>query len=322
MHHATFSSQQQRRRLGFTLVELLVVIGIIALLISILLPALNSARRQSVQVKCAAQMKQMYNAFLFYGGENRNFWPAGRLQLGSTYSPGTKVYTVGGYDYPTDSSGSNASKAIYFYDFAAKYLTKTRQGNTSVTADEAEQARRSVIWACPAWEGFDGTSVGGKNRSQVGIGMNLWPTMTATDPATGVNYQADSESVYIKAFGDAGQVGQWVNSTTWGRRGAERMLLADSRLYLAEARAMPANGVFPPQPAITNNFTYTPGVAGQTTVDVYRHGKYPNLDATKAETFSQQGGKVAYNVLYCDGHVSNENSQKAAYQSLRQRFPG
>jgi prepilin-type processing-associated H-X9-DG protein len=55
---------------------LLVVIGIIALLISILLPALNNARQQAVQVKCLSQMKQLSNAFVMYVNENHGWMPS------------------------------------------------------------------------------------------------------------------------------------------------------------------------------------------------------------------------------------------------------
>jgi prepilin-type N-terminal cleavage/methylation domain-containing protein/prepilin-type processing-associated H-X9-DG protein len=75
MHISPRTSPQRRITRGFTLVELLVVIGIIALLIGLILPALSRAGRQAARVDCSSRVRQIMIATLAYAQENQSYLP-------------------------------------------------------------------------------------------------------------------------------------------------------------------------------------------------------------------------------------------------------
>jgi prepilin-type N-terminal cleavage/methylation domain-containing protein len=69
--------RRNRRRTGFTLVELLVVIGIIALLVSILLPTLNRARESARRTKCLANLRNIGQFVHMYANQSKDQIPIG-----------------------------------------------------------------------------------------------------------------------------------------------------------------------------------------------------------------------------------------------------
>src|SRR5258705_10140805 len=107
---------------GVTLVELLVVIAIIALLIAILLPALNAAREQANRVKCASNLRQIGIAEQMYAGENKGQYPRVPYDAGGGTAYFSGFAKRDPFDRP-DGPHYNDVTAGIFLLVRGKYLT-------------------------------------------------------------------------------------------------------------------------------------------------------------------------------------------------------
>jgi prepilin-type N-terminal cleavage/methylation domain-containing protein/prepilin-type processing-associated H-X9-DG protein len=103
------TSPSRRSSKGFTLVELLVVIGIIALLISILLPSLNKARQAANATACLSNLRQSGIALQMYANENKGVLPDCVMYWNKRHAG------LATYQYGTRSTG--ADFALYAFSF-------------------------------------------------------------------------------------------------------------------------------------------------------------------------------------------------------------
>ena len=105
---------------GFTLVELLVVIGIIALLISILLPALNKARQAAQRVACAAKLQQIMVAANTHVTDHVGYYPLAGILTGGQPQE-LDDFSCRKYDY-IDSSPLNTNGATLGINWVTRAL--------------------------------------------------------------------------------------------------------------------------------------------------------------------------------------------------------
>jgi len=171
-----------RRAAAFTLVELLVVIGIIALLISILLPALSKARESGNQVKCLAQNRQILQGMMLHANDHRNYMPI----AGNMFTPSGSPADMGDplrqkYEY----YGTNNNYVITSTPAGVgKYLSQDMDFTSLASIEKSMQTGLTRnIFVCPSDK--TGGRYGKTVNSASGSGGSHWTSYAFNEAALG-----------------------------------------------------------------------------------------------------------------------------------------
>jgi prepilin-type N-terminal cleavage/methylation domain-containing protein/prepilin-type processing-associated H-X9-DG protein len=182
----------RRNESGFTLVELLVVIGIIALLVGILLPALNKARESARTIKCASNLKSIGQGIALYVAEYKGALPASNYYKGLSFDP------VSG-QLPTQPANGYVHWSSYLYG------DKAKQGTDAPFRDtfgwDAFQCPSLEKGGLPPANTFAGNDDGLPNESGPAVIDWQAPRLAYT-----VNEALCPRGLFVKFFSDRGNI--------------------------------------------------------------------------------------------------------------------
>ena len=182
--YTRFTRAYLQRPIGFTLVELLVVISIIALLMAILMPALNTAQKKAMYAVCKSQFHQIGLATLMYAEENRYKLPAGNY-----------------FNFPNANHGDSSGNGIAYEKVDEGFIATDVQpylGSSKVLSTDFS------IFICPADKKtresgaiFEGNTAQYGNANPQGATTEEWYKSGHLNFSNGLTYHSHSMCYYI-----------------------------------------------------------------------------------------------------------------------------
>jgi len=332
MSHNTlrFFDTRLRNRPAFTLVELLVVIGIIALLISILLPALSKAKAQANNVKCLSNVRQLAMACKLFAADHQRYIPTSTSDAASPTNP-VRMFDP----YQQKFLWRNSNGSPFLADWASSLMPYLGFRDNDVNSFENQLVSPTPGWTppkifiCPTDPAQDGQNPGymlynnvttGSNGNQnfpISYGINADITCLNNSSGTG---QFDLGSGEDQVTGGPGalqcQIDRVAYSSTTllfadccNRPSAQYQSGSGNELNWCNTLYFATNGL---SGVLTGNNAYLAytlqGVAGvtngSTTVENYMAGRIP---------LTRHGGKI--NVAFVDGHAATVPS--GAFNTVR-----